>query len=118
MLSTWHENLAEVASQENVVLKIGGWGFPWFVPEAVAAQLGDSDRIAHCWRPEVLYAIDVFGPDRCMLESNFPIDGRLCDYVTLWNALKKLTGDLAEHQRASLFVGTASRVYGIELPPA
>lgn len=113
MLAAWRAAITAAARLENVCLKIGGLGFPWFVPDDVVAALGDSDAIAAYWRPEVLHCIDAFGPDRCMVESNFPVDLRLCDYVTLWNAVKKLTADLSGHERADLFAGTATRVYGL-----
>jgi predicted TIM-barrel fold metal-dependent hydrolase len=116
MLSQWRLNIAAAARMDNIHLKIGGLGFPWFVPDEVAAGLTDSDLIAAYWQPEVDFAIDAFGSDRCMLESDFPVDGRLCDYVTLWNAFKKLTSGRSAAERDALFVGTAARVYGISVP--
>ncbi|WP_267128342.1 amidohydrolase family protein [Baekduia soli] len=113
MLATWREHLAAAAARENIVLKIGGLGFPWFVPDEVCAQLTDSDAIADYWRREVEYAIEVFGPRRCMFESNFPVDSRVADYVTYWNAMKKLTVGHSPSERAEMYVGTAMRTYGI-----
>jgi L-fuconolactonase len=113
MLAGWRQAITAAARLENVCLKIGGLGFPWFVPDEVVATLGDSDSIAAYWRPEVMHAIEAFGPDRCMFETDFPVDWRLCDYVTLWNAFKKLTADFSGDERADLFVGTATSVYGL-----
>lgn len=114
MLETWRKNIRAVARQENVVLKIGGLGFPWFVPSTVANTLQSSDAIAAYWRDEVLFCVDAFGPDRCMFESDFPVDARLCDYVSLWNSIKKISADLNFAERCGLFEGTAARIYGLE----
>lgn len=116
MLAQWRHNITEASREPNIAIKIGGLGFPWFVPNGVAAKLTDSDRIAAYWRPEVDHAIDAFGAERCMVESDFPVDGRLCDYVTLWNAFKKLTMDRTPEERSALFVETAARVYGVPVP--
>ena len=46
-----------------------------------------------------------------MFESNFPVDRKLCDYVTLWNVFKRVTADLSADERRHLFEGTAGRTY-------
>jgi len=55
--------------------------------------------------------IDCFGPDRCMFESNFPVDKQSCSYPVLWNAFKKLAVGSAASDKAALFHDTAARVY-------
>lgn len=115
MLQAWRENLREVAQHENVFLKIGGIGFPYFIPNDVAATLGDSDRLAAYWQPEVDFAIELFGPERCMFESNFPVDSYVADYVTLWNALKKLTTQYSSSERLRMYAANAASIYGISL---
>lgn len=117
MLATWRENITAIARMDNVVIKIGGLGFPWFLTEQMTASLIDSDAIAEFWRPEIMHCIEAFGPQRCMFESDFPVDGRLCDYITLWNSFKKSSIDLNFEERNSLFLGTAARVYRIEIEP-
>lgn len=114
MLSVWRENITAVAKLPNVVLKVGGLGFPWFVPDDVVAAMRASDDIARYWRSEVEFAIDAFGPDRSMFESDFPVDSRAGDYITLWNAFKKLSRGYSPDERTDLLAGTAARVYGLE----
>jgi predicted TIM-barrel fold metal-dependent hydrolase len=120
MLREWRRNLLEVAQRENVILKVGGLGFPFLFPKDDMDRTHDSDVLASFWQTEVDFAIDAFGPNRCMLESNFPVDSYAADYVTLWNTLKKLTTGYSPHERGALFHGTAARVYGLEgfLPDA
>jgi predicted TIM-barrel fold metal-dependent hydrolase len=57
--------------------------------------------------------METFGPERCMFESNFPIDKQSFGYDSLWNAFKRLTADYSADERSALFSGTASRVYGL-----
>ena len=58
-----------------------------------------------------LKAIELFGPERCMFESNFPVDKRSCSYHVLWNAFKKMTADFTAGDKDLLFRDTARRVY-------
>ena len=57
------------------------------------------------------HLIDTFGPDRCMFESNFPVDRLSVSYPVLWNGLKKIAARYGPDERAELFAGTARRVY-------
>jgi L-fuconolactonase len=57
------------------------------------------------------FAVEVFGPERCMFESNFPVDKVSCSYVVLWNAFKKVSAGLSADERTRLFSGTARDVY-------
>jgi predicted TIM-barrel fold metal-dependent hydrolase len=70
-------------------------------------------ELASLWRPYVETAIEAFGVNRCMMESNFPPDGRSCGYVPLWNALKYIVKGSSAEEKAALFHGTATRVYRI-----
>ncbi len=57
--------------------------------------------------------IKEFGPERCMFESNFPVDKVSCSYRVLWNAFKRMTGDFSADERRELFRDTAVRAYGL-----
>ncbi len=112
MLAVWRSNLARVAELDNVLLKVGGLGMSYLVGDERTAQgLRGSDALAAHWRDEVQFAIDAFGPARCMLESNFPVDSYVADYVTLWNAFKKLTSGYSADERRALFHDTAVDAY-------
>lgn len=113
MRGVWREGMAALAQQENVVAKIGGIGFAPYLEPEVVAQLDSSEKIAAYWLPEVQFCIETFGPERCMFESNYPVDSYLCDYVTLWNAFKRMTADLSSAERGHLFAETARRTYGL-----
>lgn len=113
----WRDLVREVARRPNVYCKIGGFGMPFwgFGFESSAEPIGYLE-LATAWRPYVETAIETFGASRCMMESNFPPDGRSCGYVPLWNALKHIVRGISLDDKAALFHGTASHVYRIRLP--
>ena len=73
-----------------------------------------STELADAWKPYIETAIELFGPDRCMFESNFPVDKQSFSYDALWNAFKLLTVTCSADERALLFSGTARRVYELD----
>ncbi|MFI6904851.1 amidohydrolase family protein [Nonomuraea sp. NPDC050394] len=114
VLAEWRAGITGLAGVPNVVLKLGGIGMPAFAPvEFVASTPMTSARIAGFWGPHIRHCIDTLGPERCMFESNFPVDRRLCDYVTLWNSFKLIAAPYSSAEREALFARTARRTYGI-----
>ena len=63
------------------------------------------------WGPWIKACIEAFGADRCMFESNFPVDKISANYATLWNAFKLMAAGASATEKAALFSGTARRVY-------
>ena len=113
----WSTALRELALRGNVVCKIGGLGMPFW---GFGFELRESPisyrELATAWRPYMETAIEVFGANRCMMESNFPPDARSCGFVPLRNALKYIVKDYSPSEKAALFHGSAARVYSIDLP--
>ena len=73
-------------------------------------------ELASAWSPYVEACIETFGVDRCLMESNFPVDGRTCGFVPLWNALKHIVRSYSDGEKAALFHRTAARVYNLSIP--
>jgi predicted TIM-barrel fold metal-dependent hydrolase len=63
------------------------------------------------WGPSIRWVIERFGPDRCMFESNFPVDKASCGYRVLWNSFKRIAAGCSADEKTALFSGTASRFY-------
>ena len=61
-------------------------------------------------------AFENFGANRCMFESNFPVDKGACSYPVLFNAFKRLASGASASEKADLFAGTASRFYRLGMP--
>lgn len=108
----WKRGIAEVASCHNVVVKLGGLGMPrsgfgWETRTAPPT----STELAEATAPYYLFCIEQFGPNRCMFESNFPVDKLSYSYGVLWNSFKRMTQNFSATERAALFHDTAVRVY-------
>ncbi|MEU3352839.1 amidohydrolase family protein [Streptomyces sp. NPDC037389] len=114
VLEEWRAGIKSLARVPNVVMKLGGIGMPAFTPvEFIESTPMTSTRVADYWGLQIRYCIETLSPERCMFESNFPVDRRLCDYATLWNAFKLIAAPYSIAERESLFAGTARRTYGI-----
>ena len=110
----WKKDIAEIAGCANVHAKLGGLampdnGFGWDKNDHPPS----SDEFEEAQHPYYLHAIECFGPDRCMFESNFPVDRLSVSYQVLGNGLKKIVTDFSEDEKDHLFYGTASRVYRV-----
>jgi len=108
----WKRDIAAVARCENVVAKLGGLampdnGFGWHLAERPPT----SDEFAAAQGPYYLHTLECFGADRCMFESNFPVDRMSLSYPVLLNGVKKIVPECSEDERDALFAGTAERVY-------
>ncbi len=108
----WSADMAELATCPNVCVKLGGLGMIITGAKWHERDLPPHSReLAEAWRPWFDRTLDLFGPDRCMFESNFPVDKAMYSYVALWNAFKRLSQDFGQDERAALFHDTAARVY-------
>jgi L-fuconolactonase len=108
----WKKDIADIAQLENVYAKLGGLampvnGFGWDQRDTPPT----SDEFVAAQKRYYLHTIECFGPDRCMFESNFPVDKLSISYPVLWNGLKKIAQDFSEDEKDAMFSGTASRVY-------
>jgi L-fuconolactonase len=61
--------------------------------------------------PYFNWCIDHFGADRCMFESNFPVDKKAYSYTVLWNAFKRITTQFSINEKQALFYHTAAEFY-------
>ncbi|MEI9929291.1 MAG: amidohydrolase family protein [Rhizomicrobium sp.] len=97
-------------------VKLGGLPMPfagW--RKRMAEPLPTSETLAAQWKPYIDTCIEAFGPARCMFESNFPVDKFGADYVSLWNAFKRIAANYSASEKTALFSGTAARVYRVNL---
>ncbi len=113
MLAQWRRNMADLAQEPNVYLKVGGIGYKSFVEQSVLDGPRSSEVLADYWRPEILFAIEAFGPQRSMFETNYPEDRYLTDFVVLWNTYKRIAAELSADEQAWVFEKAARAVYNI-----
>ena len=112
IFTAWKKDIADIAKCPNVVAKLGGLampdnGFGWHE----RATPPTSDEFAQAQKRYYLHAIECFGPNRCMFESNFPVDKWSISYPVLWNGLKKIVAGFSESEKDAMFYGTAARIY-------
>jgi L-fuconolactonase len=79
-----------------------------------AATVG-SKELAASMAPLLTYCIEQFGPNRCMFESNFPVDTVAFAYNVMYNAFKRLSKGYSDAERTAMFHDTATRVYRIDV---
>jgi predicted TIM-barrel fold metal-dependent hydrolase len=111
----WKTQIDELARCPNVVAKLGGcymevngYGFEKRSSPPSSAELAEASR------RYFEHTIDRFGTNRCMFESNFPVDKVSCSYTVLWNSFKRFSKGYSADERAALFYGTAARVYRLQ----
>ena len=114
IFAAWKDDMAAIAECPNVYAKIGGLampdnGFGWDTRETPAT----SDEIFAEHERWYDHMIACFGPERCMFESNFPVDRLSMSYVVYWNAMKKIAAKYSEAEKAAMFAGTARKVYRV-----
>ncbi len=112
IFAAWKTSMKALAACENVSVKLGG-----AASRLAAFDYGKlprpptSEELASGWRPYFETCLELFGANRCMFESNFPVEKLLCSYRTLWNAFKRIVAGASAAEKHALFSGTASRVY-------
>ena len=95
----WRSAMCALARHGNLAVKISGFG--------MFDRHWTSDSI----RPFVHETIALFGTERCLFASNFPVDRMAATYGRIWSAFDTLSADLPPSGRHALFCGNALRLY-------
>ena len=108
----WKKNIIELANCPNVYIKLGGLGMPrcgfgWHQ----MSKPPNSMELSEIMAPYFLFCMERFGIDRCMFESNFPVDKVSYSYTVLWNAFKRICKELSPEEKAAVFHDNAVKVY-------
>ncbi|QIS19656.1 amidohydrolase family protein [Nocardia terpenica] len=112
----WERGLRALAERPNVVCKLGGiMGCAAAFDYLRAPIPPSSEELAALWRPWFEVCVDAFGPQRCMFESNFPVEKVGTGYATLWNTFKRLASGASAEELSALFSRTAGRTYQLTL---
>ncbi len=110
--AAWRASMAALAGCANVHVKLGGLAMPvnGFDYDRDDQPPG-SERLARDWAPWMEPCIEMFGAERCMFESNFPVDKGMCSYPVVWNAFKRIAAGASDAEKQALFHDTAARFY-------
>jgi L-fuconolactonase len=115
VFAAWKTSIVELARCENVVMKLGG-----MMMRLAAYDYGarpappTSAELADLWGPYLETCIERFGANRCLFESNFPVEKMGIGYAALWNAFKRVTAGASPSEKRALFSDTARRVYRLD----
>jgi len=100
-MTRWRKGLEALALQPNVHIKLSEFGLKdslWNY---------DDNRIV------VLTALEIFGPERCMFASNFPVDGMCASFETIFKGFAEIVRDFTPLEQQALFHDNAKRIYRI-----
>ena len=112
VFAIWRNHMRELVQFPNLTVKVGGLGMLYCGWDFHLRDMPpSSEELAAAWRPYVETCIELFGPKRCMMESNFPVDKESTGYGVLWNALKRITQNYSAAEKSALYRDTAARVY-------
>src|SRR5690606_31661937 len=95
----WRRQMRKLAARPNVTAKLSGLGT--FIHRNDPVHI---ERILHD-------TVAIFGAERCLFGSNFPIEKLWCDYASLVAAYRRAAADLSAAHQAAVFHDTAKRIY-------
>jgi predicted TIM-barrel fold metal-dependent hydrolase len=101
-LAGWKRAMAALATCANVAVKISGIGQP------------GRRWTAEANREIVLTVIELFGPDRCMFASNFPVDSLCATFREIFDGFRAIVHDFSDAEQRALFRDNAIRLYAID----
>ena len=112
VFEVWKKGIVVLATCPNVMIKLGGLGMPlfgfgWHKRPAPP----NSEELAKSMEPYFNSCIEKFGVNRCMFESNFPVDRLSYSYTIVWNAFKRVAKNFSPSEKAALFHDTAVKAY-------
>lgn len=112
----WREAVAGLARCPNVAVKLGGFGMGVCGFRFIArSEPPGSEALAEAVRPWFAEALEAFGPKRCMIGSNFPVDKASFGYAVFWNACKRLLAELRPDEIEAVLAGNAGRLYRLDV---
>ena len=115
VFEAWKTRMTELARCPNVSLKLGGMMMRLAAYDyRTEPKPPTSTQLASLWKPYFETGIELFGPSRCLFESNFPVDKMGIGWAALWNAFKRITAGASRADREAMFAGAARRVYRLE----
>lgn len=110
----WKQDIKSLASNQNVFAKLGGLAMPINGFDFHKQKKPPSSDDIYSKHHEYYdFSIEAFGPERCMFESNFPVDKQSVSYHVVWNAFKKIAANFNAEDKDYLFRKTAENFYSL-----
>jgi L-fuconolactonase len=97
-----------ISQDGGLLMRLGSFDF------TTAESPPSSEQLAALWRPYIEPCIELFGTERCMASSNFPLDKAGFSYGTLWNMFKRIMAGCSSDEQKMIFSETAKRVFRLD----
>jgi len=107
----WRRGIQEVASHDNVFIKLGAFPIRRSGDTVDRTQPPSSEEVATAWKPWMTECIEAFGPSRSIFESNFPVQKLWSSYQVTWNAFKRIAASATPSEKEDLFKNAAKAAY-------
>lgn len=101
-IAGWQRALRLLAACPNAAIKISGLGVP------------GTRWTAESNREIVLSAIEIFGVQRAMFASNFPVDGLCAGFDEIYGGFRRIAEQFSAPEQRALFHDNAVRLYAME----
>jgi len=109
----WRDGISAVAEHAHVHCKLSGLLMPVLGYRFEERSSPSVSELVDSLGPLVDYAIDAFGPQRCMVASNFPVDRVAANYDSVMAAMVELTARYGQDAQQAMFADTAASFYRI-----
>lgn len=110
--ANWLASMRELATCPNVSVKLGGLLMNLANYDFTKAERPlTSEELAALWQPYLEPCLELFGAERCMVSSNFPVDKVGFTYRTVWNMFKRVTAGCSDDEKRLIYSETAKRFY-------
>lgn len=97
----WKRSIKNLSEAENVMCKISG------------LTMCDVNWTVESIRPWALHCIEVFGPERCLFASNWPVDKLRSTLPVLIDAYREIISGFSHDEQVAMFSGNAKKLYRI-----
>ncbi|MGP7797071.1 amidohydrolase family protein [Sphingomonas sp. CLY1604] len=104
---TWLAGMSEIARRPNVWCKLSG----------AATFPGAAADWREAVTPYLAAMVDWFGPDRCMIGSDWPVCSLAADFASVTGAIEDWCAQLTEAERSRILGGTCAAFYGLDGSP-
>ena len=111
----WRDGISAVAAQAHTHCKLSGLLMPalGLGLESPTASISVQE-LAERLSPIVEHCVDAFGPQRCMVASNFPVDRVSASYADVTAAMVTITAGYGQEAQRMMFRDTAATFYRLD----
>lgn len=104
-MQPWADQISEIASHENVVVKVSG----------LFTEANWSDWSQETFRPYLDHVLNSFSPSRMMFGSDWPVCLLAATYTDTINLMEDFTKNFTKSEQESFWAGTAKRAYKLRV---